>query len=144
MCADKKDTHVYYCCFKGYLLTTDLQVTPAARYVKMPLTLCCLIELQLRDFISLKEVGLEKNQNYISLFPSWSSRPNPEDRINRKPDDWKNDRKSKKTQDQKYCVQPNIRSNLHLVISAYHILSQKLIESSVSSPSTPWASSRKQ
>ena len=49
---------------------------------------------------------------------SWSSRPNPSDQINRKPDDRKNDqrtKKVKKTKDQKYCFEPNIQLQLHSV-----------------------------
>ena len=49
---------------------------------------------------------------------SWYHRPNPEDLINRKPGDRKNDQrteKAKKHETKDYCLESNIWSNLYLV-----------------------------
>ena len=68
----------------------------------------------------------------IPLKPSWSSRPNPEDQINRKPDDRKNDQTTEKAKNLKTksnAIKPNIRSNLHLV--NFNVLFEKVKNSIV-------------
>ena len=57
--------------------------------------------------------------------PSWSSGPNPEDQINRKPDDRKNDQMTKKARNNE------TKSTVLNLISAYYIIYR---QSQVKSP----------
>ena len=74
----------------------------------------------------------ERETKLISFGSSWYSKPNPEDRINRKPDDQKNDWRTQNTKNQKTEKINSTLFKRHFTQIIYLIFGRSLFQFSIS------------